>query len=133
MTRLIIALMVIELCGCRSVKHTAERVEATRVRLDSLHLDKEIEVNVDEWYFYHDTAAAERCEEGAKRPVKAVRHVAVRQKTEAGAATKVAEATRAEEEKELTAEAATGSVLPWWWIGVAMAGFLVVKILDNRY
>lgn len=131
--RLIIAVMVIVLCGCRSARHTAERVEATRVRLDSLHLDKEIEVNVDEWYFYHDTVTPVHCSAVEKLPVRAVRHTSVRKKTAAGAATKVAEVTRAEEEKELTAESASGCGLLWWWIGVAMAGLLVVKILESRY
>lgn len=127
-----ILVVVMMLCGCRSAKHSAESVEATMVRLDSLHIDKEMEVKVDEWYFYHDTVAAAQCEVAAKLPVRAVRHVEVKKKTASVATTREAEVTQTKEERDLTAEAATGNVLPWWWIGAAMAGFLVIKILDIR-
>lgn len=127
-----ILVVVMMLCDCRSAKHSAESVEATMVRLDSLHIDKEMEVKVDEWYFYHDTVAAAQCEVAAKLPVRAVRHVEVKKKTASVATTREAEVTQTKEERELTAEAVTGNVLPWWWIGAAMAGFLVIKILDIR-
>lgn len=126
MTRGMILVVVMMLCGCRSAKHSAESVEATMVRLDSLHIDKEMEVKVDEWYFYHDTVAAAQCEVAAKLPVRAVRHVEVKKKTASVATTREAEVMQIKEERELTAEAATGNVLSWWWIGVAMAGFLVI-------
>ena len=133
MTRGMILVVVMMLCGCRSAKHSAESVEATMVRLDSLHIDKEMVVKVDEWYFYHDSLPTPQCEVAAKLPVRAVRHVEVKKKTASVAATKEAEVTQTKEERELTAEAATGNALPWWWIGAAMAGFLAIKIFEIRY
>lgn len=137
------AMAVMLFTACRTAK-TAEMVADHRsTEHDSLRLEENVEVVLDEWYFYHDTMpqslpqmVGKHCEMEKKLPPEVsapqaavIRHLSMKRSGSAEAAVLAEKAVR--EEVAEKAEPRTGQLCRVALVAIVIAA-VVAKILIKR-
>ena len=139
------AMAVMLFTACRTAK-TAEMVADYRSTLrDSLRIEENVEVMVDEWYFYHDTLpqslpqmVGKHCEmekksrHDARAPQAAViRHVSMKRSGSAEGAV-VAEKTMREEVAEKT-EPRIGQLCRVALVAIVIAAVVAMILIKRKF
>lgn len=110
-----VAAMAVIAASCHTTKPTTAATSASmqwnEVRLDSAKTDEELEIELDEWYFYHDTLPlpwhrTDSSATPAPMPATAaVRHLAVKRKATAASGSVERSATVKEQVAEKSSQA----------------------------
>ena len=110
-----VAAMAVIAASCHTTKPTTAATSASmqwnEVRLDSAKTDEELEIELDEWYFYHDTLPlpwhrTDSSATPAPMPATAaVRHLAVKRKATAASGSVKGAATVKEQVAEKSSQA----------------------------
>lgn len=110
-----VAAMAVIAASCHTTKPTTAATSASmqwnEVRLDSAKTDEELEIELDEWYFYHDTLPlpwhrTDSSATPAPMPATAaVRHLAVKRKATAASGSVKGAATVKEQVAEESSQA----------------------------
>ena len=110
-----VAAMAVIAASCHTTKSTTAATSASmqwnEVRLDSAKTDEELEIELDEWYFYHDTLPlpwhrTDSSATPAPMPATAaVRHLAVKRKATAASGSVKGAATVKEQVAEKSSQA----------------------------
>ena len=110
-----VAAMAVIAASCHTTKPTTAATSASmqwnEVRLDSAKTDEELEIELDEWYFYHDTLPLpwHRTDSSATTApmpaTAAVRHLAVKRKATAASGSVKGAATVKEQVAEKSSQA----------------------------
>ena len=139
------ALAVMLFTACRTAK-TAEMVADYRSTVhDSLRLEENVEVVLDEWYFYHDALPQplpqmvgincemeQKSRHDARAPQAAViRHVSMKRSGSAEAAV-VAEKTMREEVAEKT-EPRTGQLCRVALVAIVIAAVVAMILIKRKF
>lgn len=110
-----VAAMAVIAASCHTTKSstaaTSASMQRNEVRLDSAKTDEELEIELDEWYFYHDTLPlpwhrTDSSATPAPMPATAaVRHLAVKRKATAASGSVKGAATVKEQVAEKSSQA----------------------------
>lgn len=142
---MMMALAVMLFTACRTAK-TAESASSQRSTVrDSLRIEENVEVVVDEWYFYHDTLpqslpqmVGKHCEMEKKLPSEVsapqaavIRHVSMKRSGSAEAAV-VAEKVAREEVAE-KAEPRIGQLCRVALVAIVIAAVLAMILIKRKF
>ena len=104
-----VAAMAVIAASCHTTKSTTAATSASmqrnEVRLDSAKTDEELEIELDEWYFYHDTLPLPWHRTDSSATPAAVRHLAVKRKATAASGSVKGAATVKEQVAEESSQA----------------------------
>lgn len=139
------ALAVMLFTACRTAK-TAEMVADYRSTVhDSLRLEENVEVVLDEWYFYHDTLpqplpqmVGKHCEMEKKLPPEVsapqaavIRHLSMKRSGSAEAAVVAEKAVR--EEVAEKAEPRTGQLCRMALVAIVIAAVVAMILIKRKF
>lgn len=144
-TTMMMALAVMLFTACRTAK-TAESASSRRSTVyDSLRIEENVEMMVDEWYFYHDTLpkslsqmVGNHCEMEKKLPSEVgapqaavIRHVSMKRSGSAEAAV-VAEKVAREEVAEKT-EPRIGQLCRVALVAIVIAAVVAMILIKRKF
>ena len=144
-TTMMMALAVMLFTACRTAKTAESALSRHSTVHDSLRIEENVEVMVDEWYFYHDTLpkslsqmAGNHCEMEKKLPPEVsapqaavIRHVSMKRSGSAEAAV-VAEKVAREEVAEKT-EPRIGQLCRVALVAIVIAAVVAMILIKRKF
>ncbi len=142
---MMMALAVMLFTACRTAKTAESALSRHSTVHDSLRIEENVEVMVDEWYFYHDTLlkslsqmAGKHCEMEKKLPsavsapqAAVIRHVSMKRSGSAEAAV-VAEKVAREEVAEKT-EPRIGQLCRVALVAIVIAAVVAMILIKRKF
>lgn len=137
-----VAAMAVIAASCHTTKSstaaTSASMQRNEVRLDSAKTDEELEIELDEWYFYHDTLPlpwhrTDSSATPAPMPTTAaVRHLTVKRKATAASGSVKGAATVKEQVAEKSSQATACGVCRIVLAAAAMVAIVATMIIARR-
>lgn len=137
-----VAAMAVIAASCHTTKSstaaTSASMQRNEVRLDSAKTDEELEIELDEWYFYHDTLPLpwHRTDSSATPSpmpsTAAVRHLTVKRKATAATGSVKGAATVKEQVAEESSQATACGVCRIVLAAAAVVAIVATMIIARR-
>lgn len=138
-----VAAMAVIAASCHTTKSstaaTSASMQRNEVRLDSAKTDEELEIELDEWYFYHDTLPLpwHRTDSSATpapmpATAAAVRHLTVKRKATAATGSVEGAATVKEQVAEESSQATACGVCRILLAAAAVVAIIATMIIARR-